>query len=120
MRQLVDMSLPAFPQAPDGERRLCGEVTRLNGDRQFKPFVYLNGQAAAVGTGGQRPSKTVMTGVDPAIHHSAIESCGRAMDPGSSPGDIDRESDQYGNPSLKRKIPPFGGTFLLSLSSGSN
>src|SRR3984885_3246515 len=111
MRQLVDMSLPAFPQAPDGERRLCGEVTRLNGDRQFKPFVYLNGLAAGRGSGGQRPSKTVMTGVDPATHHSAIESCGRAMDPGSSPGDIDRESNQYGNPSPKKKNPAFRRDF---------
>jgi hypothetical protein len=33
------------------------------------------------------------------------------MDPGSSPGDIDRESNQYGNPSPKKKNPAFRRDF---------
>src|SRR5438132_10422067 len=37
------MSLPAFPQAPDGGCGSGGELTRLNCEGQFKPFVYLNG-----------------------------------------------------------------------------
>jgi hypothetical protein len=39
------MSLPAFPQnAPNGGCGFAVEVTRLNCDGQFKPFVYLNGR----------------------------------------------------------------------------
>jgi len=37
------MLLPACPQRSEPERRLNGEVTRLNCEGQFKPFVYLNG-----------------------------------------------------------------------------
>jgi hypothetical protein len=37
------MSLPACPQRSEPERRLNGEVTRLNCEGQFKPFIYLNG-----------------------------------------------------------------------------
>jgi len=46
IRQFVDMSIPAFRSAPNGRQRLDGEVTRLNCDGQFKPFIYLNGEGA--------------------------------------------------------------------------
>jgi hypothetical protein len=36
------MSLPACPQGPNGSGGFAGEVTRLNSEGQFKPFVYLN------------------------------------------------------------------------------
>jgi hypothetical protein len=36
------MSLPACSAPSDGAADSCGEVTRLNSDGQFKPFVYLN------------------------------------------------------------------------------
>src|SRR3978361_284328 len=36
------MSLPALPQVSEPEPRFASEVTRLNCDGQFKPFVYLN------------------------------------------------------------------------------
>jgi hypothetical protein len=49
IRQFVDMSASrCSAAAPKG---LCGfgsELTRLNGDRQFKPFVYLNGRIGAL------------------------------------------------------------------------
>src|SRR5689334_3388670 len=35
------MPLPAFRCARRAQR-LCGQVTRLKDDRQFKPFIYLN------------------------------------------------------------------------------
>jgi hypothetical protein len=114
IRQFVDMSLPAFPRAPDGERRFCGEVTRLNGDGQFKPFVYLNGgmERTGVPADSGRPSKAVMAGLD----RSSIilqQNSWKRYGPVRA---HDRESDRQ--PSPKRKIPPCGGTFLLSLSSG--
>jgi hypothetical protein len=31
-----------LPLGSEWERGFAGEVTRLNGDRQFKPFIYLN------------------------------------------------------------------------------
>src|SRR5258705_9795503 len=40
------MSLPAFRSAPNRRQRLDREVTRFNCDRQFKPFIYLNGGGA--------------------------------------------------------------------------
>jgi hypothetical protein len=49
IRQLVDMSLPVFRDGPKGLGGFAGEVTRLNSDRQFKPFVYLNGRAGRIG-----------------------------------------------------------------------
>jgi hypothetical protein len=36
------MSLPASRQPPEGKRHVAVEVTRLNYEGQFKPFVYLN------------------------------------------------------------------------------
>jgi hypothetical protein len=51
------MSLPAFPQnAPNGSCGFAVEVTRLNWDGQFKPFVYLNGRQT--GPAGQAPEMT--------------------------------------------------------------
>ena len=66
------MCFPLVPR-PQGAAS-CGELTRLNSERQFKPFIYLN---ASRGESGPRTFELRQT----------------------------------------RKIPPFGGTFLLSRSS---
>jgi hypothetical protein len=41
---------PLLRSAPKGSGGFAGEVTRLNSDGQFKPFVYLNAAAAGRGT----------------------------------------------------------------------
>jgi hypothetical protein len=75
------MSLPAGPQAPDRSGGFAGEVTRLNSQGQFKPFVYLN----IKGRPKRRP-----------------------------------DLFQKAKPIPKGKVPPFRGTFLLSLGSIPN
>src|ERR1700682_637548 len=43
------MSLPAFPRRPDGGGGSSSDLTRFNSERQFKPFVYLNGRWSRTG-----------------------------------------------------------------------
>src|SRR6266404_3138303 len=40
------MSLPAFSASPDQGGGLRCELTHFNSERQFKPFIYLNGRGA--------------------------------------------------------------------------
>jgi hypothetical protein len=78
IRQFVDIVASRFfRNAPNGNGGFAGELTRLNCEGQFKPFVYLNGGRRARGS----------------IRLRFFQ---------------------------KRKVPPFGGTFLLSLSSNPN
>src|SRR5258707_5731293 len=46
------MSLLACPPRLSGSGGFAGELTRLNCDGQFKPFVYLNGREPDLCTGG--------------------------------------------------------------------
>jgi hypothetical protein len=71
------MSLPVFRVGPNRPAAPGNELARLNSERQFKPFVYLNSR---------------LSGLDYLLR-----------------------SDDAGH---KRKAPPRGGTFLLSLRSG--
>jgi hypothetical protein len=71
----------------------CGEVTRLNCDRQFKPLVYLNG-----GMGGKtHPDRR--DGLDPAIPITLRKI---PFEDGSLSG-VTTE--------IKTKAPPHGGAF---------
>ena len=91
------------------------EVTPVNGDRQSKRFVYLNG------AGPEAEFR-----VPDAVRHS---SC-RSAEPGpcqapvfvrprlcSAPLRRATRCAASGERSLQRKIPPRGGTFLLSLTA---
>src|SRR5882724_1069365 len=124
------MSLPAFRSAPNGQPRLDGELTRLNCDGQFKPFIYLNGGGAgpayllevSPACGSRlRPAASWPDLIRPSIMLRKSPA-GERWTPGSSPGvTIDGATAATPLPkSPKRKAPPCGGTFLLSLMQAPN
>jgi hypothetical protein len=51
IRQFVDIVASRCSAALQSEAAVWRELTRLDCDRQFKPFVYLNGRGSRTGTG---------------------------------------------------------------------
>jgi hypothetical protein len=50
IRQFMDIVASRFfRNAPNGNGGFAGELTRLNCEGQFKPFVYLNGRGSRTG-----------------------------------------------------------------------
>jgi hypothetical protein len=133
------MSLPAFSaDAPNRSGGFAGEVTRLNCGGQFKPFVYLNGGGSRTEAqmAGLHPSCEEVEGINTPLGEPSL---GQVICPTCQ--NVFRWTAQNihasgtmllcmglfsifwfgaGTTSRKRKVPPCGGTFLLSLNSVSN